>query len=224
MLPSSSLFEEMKDGVVPEGDFKTGMCGAEAPVGDFMVLSADMVTDCDEARVDGGLATGTVDSEMETFLTDVVLVWVQDFGVCTVGCFVSALAIGAVLRLVDNPNVVTYFGLGVGAGAGAGFPNGGGKGVYLVAEVACLDSWVMLGVDFDAGVGAWVGLAAGVWVGSVLVTAAVSGVGMIGGGEVSDVGMKMDVEMGVGSALGAVMSLDIVAGLISGLDLGDGAG
>lgn len=224
MLPSSSLFEEMKDGVVPEGDFKTGMCGAEAPVGDFMVLSADMVTDCDEARVDGGLATGTVDSEMETFLTDVVLVWVQDFGVCTVGCFVSALAIGAVLRLVDNPNVVTYFGLGVGAGAGAGFPNGGGKGVYLVAEVACLDSWVMLGVDFNAGVGAWVGLAAGVWVGSVLVTAAVSGVRMIGGGEVSDVGMKMDVEMGVGSVLGAVMSLDIVAGLISGLDLGDGAG
>lgn len=122
MTSSSALFEEMKDGVIPGGDFRAGMCGVEATVGDFRVAGVDV--ECDGATADGSLAA--VISEMEAFLTDVVPGWVLGFEVCPVGCFVSGLVIGAVFRLVDNPNVVTSFGLGVGAGAGVGFPNGGG--------------------------------------------------------------------------------------------------
>jgi len=88
------------------------MCGVEVTVGDFMVA---------EVRIgagDGVRATKAVVSEMEAFLTV--------FEVCPVGCLVSSLAMGAVFLLVDNPNVVTSFGLGVGAGAGVGLPNGGG--------------------------------------------------------------------------------------------------
>lgn len=124
MTSSSALFEEMKDGVIPDGDFRAGMCGVEVTVGDFRVAGVDV--ECDGATADGSLATGAVVSEMEAFLTDAVPGWVLDFEVCPVGCFVSSLVIGAVFRLVDNPNVVTSFGLGVGAGAGVGLPNGGG--------------------------------------------------------------------------------------------------
>lgn len=115
LASSSDLFEEMKDGVIPEGDFRKGTCGAEVTVGDFAVAEEEVRT--------GGLARGAVDSEMEAFLTDV---WVLDFEVCPVGCFVSSLEMGAVFRLVDSPNVVTSFGLGVGAGAGVGLPKSGG--------------------------------------------------------------------------------------------------
>lgn len=118
LASSSDLFEEMKDGVIPDGDFRTRTCGAGVTVGDFAVAEEEIIT--------GGLATGTVGSEMEGFLTDAVPDWVLNFEVCPVGCFVSSLAIGAVFRLVDNPNVVTSFGLGVGAGAGVGLPKGGG--------------------------------------------------------------------------------------------------
>lgn len=122
-MSSSALFEEMNDGEIPGGDFRTGICGAEVTVGDFLVTEEEVRIG---ATADGDLAIGTVGSEMEAFLTDVGPVWVLDFKVCPVGCFISSLAIGAVFRLVDNPNVVTSFGLGVGAGAGVGLPKGGG--------------------------------------------------------------------------------------------------
>ncbi len=222
LASSSDLFEEMKDGVIPDGDFRTGTCGAEVTVGDFAVAEEEVRT--------GGLATGAVGSEIEDFLTDAVPDWLLDFEVCPVGCFVSSLAIGAVFRLDDNPNVVTSFGLGVGAGAGVGLSKYGGRGgVYLVAEadVVCLDSWVMLRVDFVAGT--WVGLGTGVGAGSVLGTAASSGVELVvGEGEVSEGGVEMDggmgVELGIGLIIGAVVELAIVSGLIAGLDLGDRSG
>lgn len=94
LTSSSALFEEMKDGVIPGGDFRTGMCGVEVTVGDFMVaevrIGAGMDVECDGATVDGSLATEAAVSEMEAFLTDVVPVWVLDLEVCPVGCFVSS--------------------------------------------------------------------------------------------------------------------------------------
>jgi len=84
----------------------------------------------------------------------------------------------------------------------------------LVAEVdaICLDSW-----GFAAGVDT---LVTGVGVGSVLVTAEVSGGELI----VSEVVAERDRGMSVEVGIGLVMELDRVSGLISGLDSGDGAG
>lgn len=124
---------------------------------------------------------------------------------------------GAVLRLVDNPNVVTSFGLGVAVGLFGLQNTSNGGGCFAEVEVPCLDSWV--------GFAAWVGLEVG------LVLVKESGVVLdVGEGEVSEMGVVTGggtgVEVGIGRVMEAAVELGgcIVVGLSSGLDLGDGAG
>lgn len=138
----------------------------------------------------------------------------MNFVVCPVGCSGSGLVMGAVLRLVDNPNVVMSFGLGVRTVGLVGLPNTSNGG-------GCF--------GFAAEVGAWVGLAIGVGVGFVLKKE--SGVVLIvGEGEVSKIGVVTGGGAGVEVEIGMVMETAMelggctVVGLSSGLDLGDGTG
>lgn len=103
------------------------------------------------------------------------------FSVCEMGgldfviggcCFVSSLVIGAVFLLVDNPNVVTYFGLVTG-------PDGGG--LVDVENGGYLGAGVVLWLGFEVGAGVVVGLVieggVGIGVDSVLATEGAGGSG-----------------------------------------------